>query len=157
MAQINEGNEPGLETPKSVVNRRWQNSPNWRSKSNTDEQQQQQQMGRGSGSRWEPNSRPSQPRFTRNNLSDSGEKRNSRDRTANTSRPYNRASDHTVQNDSLPEPEVPASFAEGRRLYVGNMPYMAKKEDVEVLFSSGMKHGKGYYQMYRSPVGALLA
>ncbi|KAL1983673.1 hypothetical protein VTN96DRAFT_10102 [Rasamsonia emersonii] len=31
----------------------------------------------------------------------------------------------------------PQAIAEGRRLYVGNMPYMAKREDVEALFAGG--------------------
>jgi RNA recognition motif-containing protein len=34
-------------------------------------------------------------------------------------------------------PQVPQAITEGRRLYVGNMPYMAKKEDVEALFREG--------------------
>jgi hypothetical protein len=28
------------------------------------------------------------------------------------------------------------SIADGRRLYVGNMPYMAKTEDIEALFAA---------------------
>ena len=35
---------------------------------------------------------------------------------------------------SKPSPHVPHAIAEGRRLYVGNMPYTAKSEDVEALF-----------------------
>ncbi|KAL1961925.1 hypothetical protein VTN77DRAFT_754 [Rasamsonia byssochlamydoides] len=47
--------------------------------------------------------------------------------SSNSSRsPFNRSS-----------PQVPQAIAEGRRLYVGNMPYMAKKEDVEALFAGG--------------------
>ncbi|RDW83706.1 uncharacterized protein DSM5745_04032 [Aspergillus mulundensis] len=33
--------------------------------------------------------------------------------------------------------EVPAAISEGRRLYVGNMPYTAKMEDVSALFTKG--------------------
>jgi RNA recognition motif-containing protein len=32
---------------------------------------------------------------------------------------------------------VPQSITEGRRLYVGNMPYTAKREDVETIFEGG--------------------
>ena len=32
------------------------------------------------------------------------------------------------------DPDTLQAIAEGRRLYVGNMPYMAKTRDVEVLF-----------------------
>lgn len=32
---------------------------------------------------------------------------------------------------------VPQAISEGRRLYVGNMPYTAKMEDVKELFSKG--------------------
>ncbi|KAL4927282.1 RNA-binding protein [Aspergillus undulatus] len=35
------------------------------------------------------------------------------------------------------EREVPQAISEGRRLYVGNMPYTAKMEDVRELFSKG--------------------
>ena len=35
---------------------------------------------------------------------------------------------------SKPSPHVPQAIAEGRRLYVGNMPYTAKSEDVQSLF-----------------------
>lgn len=38
---------------------------------------------------------------------------------------------------SKPSPHVPHAIAEGRRLYVGNMPYTAKSEDVEALFTAG--------------------
>ncbi|OXV05463.1 hypothetical protein Egran_06770 [Elaphomyces granulatus] len=33
--------------------------------------------------------------------------------------------------------QVPQAIIEGRRLYVGNMPYMAKKKDVHELFAAG--------------------
>lgn len=147
MAQVNEGNEPGLETPRPTVNRRWQNSPDWRSKTSTSEQQ----TDRGSGSRWEKDFRPSQPGFTRNTPNHRNSNRTDRDHATNSVRPFNKNSNKSVDNDSLSVPEIPASFAEGRRLYVGNMPYMAKKEDVEALFNSAVKHGEGYYQMYRTP------
>jgi hypothetical protein len=45
----------------------------------------------------------------------------------NNRSPYNRGS----QQQASP------AIAEGRRLYVGNMPYTAKKEDVETLFAEG--------------------
>ena len=32
---------------------------------------------------------------------------------------------------------MPQAISEGRRLYVGNMPYTAKMEDVKELFSKG--------------------
>jgi hypothetical protein len=32
--------------------------------------------------------------------------------------------------------QVPQAILEGRRLYVGNMPYMAKKEDIRELFGA---------------------
>ncbi|KAJ5081303.1 hypothetical protein NUU61_009567 [Penicillium alfredii] len=37
---------------------------------------------------------------------------------------------------SRPGSHVPQAIAEGRRLYVGNMPYTAKSEDVEALFTA---------------------
>lgn len=37
---------------------------------------------------------------------------------------------------SRPGPHVPQAISEGRRLYVGNMPYTAKSEDVEALFTA---------------------
>ncbi|KAF9895049.1 hypothetical protein FE257_004677 [Aspergillus nanangensis] len=37
---------------------------------------------------------------------------------------------------SRPSAHVPQAISEGRRLYVGNMPYNAKSEDVEALFSA---------------------
>ncbi|KAL4892404.1 hypothetical protein BDV59DRAFT_179844 [Aspergillus ambiguus] len=37
---------------------------------------------------------------------------------------------------SRPSPHVPQVISEGRRLYVGNMPYTAKSEDVQALFSA---------------------
>ncbi|BCR91096.1 RNA-binding protein [Aspergillus chevalieri] len=37
---------------------------------------------------------------------------------------------------SRPSPHVPHAISEGRRLYVGNMPYTAKSEDVEALFTA---------------------
>lgn len=35
-----------------------------------------------------------------------------------------------------PAGHIPQAIAEGRRLYVGNMPYTAKSEDVEALFKA---------------------
>lgn len=35
------------------------------------------------------------------------------------------------------DPDTLRAIAEGRRLYVGNMPYMAKTNDVEMLFAEG--------------------
>lgn len=35
------------------------------------------------------------------------------------------------------DPNTLQAIAEGRRLYVGNMPYIAKTKDVEVLFAEG--------------------
>ncbi|KKK14840.1 hypothetical protein P175DRAFT_0526393 [Aspergillus ochraceoroseus IBT 24754] len=37
---------------------------------------------------------------------------------------------------SKPSPHVPQAISEGRRLYVGNMPYTAKSEDVQALFTA---------------------
>lgn len=37
---------------------------------------------------------------------------------------------------SRPGPNVPQAISEGRRLYVGNMPYTAKLEDVQALFTA---------------------
>lgn len=37
---------------------------------------------------------------------------------------------------SRPGAHVPQAINDGRRLYVGNMPYTAKTEDVEALFSA---------------------
>lgn len=37
---------------------------------------------------------------------------------------------------SRPGPHAPQAISEGRRLYVGNMPYTARLEDVEALFTS---------------------
>ncbi|KMU79452.1 hypothetical protein CISG_07883 [Coccidioides immitis RMSCC 3703] len=148
MAQVNEGNEPGPRTPRPNVNRRWQNSPNWRSKDSAEQQTEQ----RGSGSRWERDSRPPQPSFNRTNPS---HRNSNREQPTNAARPSNRGSENSA-NVLVAAPDVPASFAEGRRLYVGNMPYMAKKEDVEALFNSATKHGEGYYQMYRPPTASAL-
>ncbi|KAI9775413.1 MAG: hypothetical protein M1839_001108 [Geoglossum umbratile] len=45
----------------------------------------------------------------------------------------------TTPSPSKNEPlAAPQSIADGRRLYVGNMPYMAKTEDIEALFA---RHG----------------
>lgn len=35
------------------------------------------------------------------------------------------------------DPNTEQAIAEGRRLYVGNMPYIAKTKDVEMLFAEG--------------------
>lgn len=35
---------------------------------------------------------------------------------------------------SRPGPHVPQAISDGRRLYVGNMPYTAKTEDVKAIF-----------------------
>ena len=45
----------------------------------------------------------------------------------------------STQKDSSPRTSDPTSsaFTERRRLYVGNMPYMAKRADVEALFTGG--------------------
>jgi hypothetical protein len=40
--------------------------------------------------------------------------------------------------------QVPQAIIEGRRLYVGNMPYMAKKEDVHELFAAGEFNMSGF-------------
>ncbi|PKX90645.1 RNA-binding protein [Aspergillus novofumigatus IBT 16806] len=37
---------------------------------------------------------------------------------------------------SRPSSQVPQAISEGRRLYVGNMPYTAKSEDVQALFTA---------------------
>lgn len=37
---------------------------------------------------------------------------------------------------SRPGPHVPQAISEGRRLYVGNMPYTATSEQVEALFTA---------------------
>ncbi|KAA8646906.1 hypothetical protein EYZ11_007545 [Aspergillus tanneri] len=37
---------------------------------------------------------------------------------------------------SKPSPHVPQAISEGRRLYVGNMPYTARSEDVQALFTA---------------------
>jgi len=36
--------------------------------------------------------------------------------------------------DAVPSGNSQDAFAEGRRLYVGNLPYVARREDVEGLF-----------------------
>jgi hypothetical protein len=41
---------------------------------------------------------------------------------------------HHDQRPAPENPEAPVSIAEGRRLYVGNLLYMAKRVDVEGLF-----------------------
>lgn len=46
----------------------------------------------------------------------------------------------TLRGDD--DPRTLQAIEEGRRLYVGNMPYMAKVEDIEALFP------KGDYLMY---------
>lgn len=43
------------------------------------------------------------------------------------------------------DPRTLQAIAEGRRLYVGNLPYMAKTEDIQDLFVSNN------YQMYAKP------
>jgi hypothetical protein len=43
----------------------------------------------------------------------------------------------TPSNNVKDDPLAVQAMEEGRRLYVGNMPYMAKKEDVESLFRDG--------------------
>lgn len=40
---------------------------------------------------------------------------------------------------------TPQAISEGRRLYVGNMPYTAKSEDVEALFTAAE------FAMYATP------
>lgn len=37
---------------------------------------------------------------------------------------------------SRPSPHVPQAIADGRRLYVGNMAYAARSEDVQALFTA---------------------
>ncbi|WEW58995.1 hypothetical protein PRK78_004463 [Emydomyces testavorans] len=135
MAQVNEGNEPGPKTPRPPMNRRWQNSPNWRSKDPTEDE------GRP---KWERGFN----RTTTNNNAYRNKSRDDQDQNTSLTRPFNRLSENG-DHCTVSAPDVPASFAEGRRLYVGNMPYMAKKEDVEALFSSAVEHGKGYYQIER--------
>lgn len=47
---------------------------------------------------------------------------------------------HVAEGESIRDEDDPRTLqaiAEGRRLYVGNMPYMAKSKDVEALFLEG--------------------
>ncbi|KAI1911384.1 hypothetical protein LOZ12_003074 [Ophidiomyces ophidiicola] len=139
MAQAGEGNEPPLRTSKPAMNRRWQNSPNWRAKTAAPKAHQENS---------ESNARPAQPNFNR----DAGHPRfnNRNNRTQGSSSTRTSSKPLEQRNDGpLAAPDIPTSFLEGRRLYVGNMPYMAKREDVEVLFSNATKHGQGYYQIER--------
>ena len=73
-----------------------------------------------------------------NHLQQLGFRSKSRDKDENIS-------DGPVNGGQLRGEDDPATrqaIAEGRRLYVGNMPYIAKTEDVERLFA------EGEYQMY---------
>lgn len=52
------------------------------------------------------------------------------------------------QVDLDTEKALALALAEGRRIYVGNLPYMAKREGVEDLFAKGDgTHPEGHYKM----------
>lgn len=48
---------------------------------------------------------------------------------------------------SRPSPHVPQAISEGRRLYVGNMPYTAKSEDVQALFDAAEFRMYGFFEL----------
>ncbi|OJD12630.1 hypothetical protein AJ78_06802 [Emergomyces pasteurianus Ep9510] len=123
MADTTELQDPEIKQ-KSTPSRRWANSPNWRVK------------------------REGSPGT--DNANDGPEKRElkyNRSPMQRGNQPQNRSWNNEGSKPSTPgksshsrdDPDSPAmkSFSEGRRLYVGNMPYMAKKKDVEALFTEG--------------------
>ncbi|OAX77142.1 hypothetical protein ACJ72_08563 [Emergomyces africanus] len=122
MADTTELQDPEIKQ-KSTPTRRWANSPNWRVK------------------------RAETPGT--DNASDGPEKRElnfNRSPMQRGNQSHNRSWNNEGSKLSTPsksshgdDVDSPAmkSFAEGRRLYVGNMPYMAKKKDVEALFTEG--------------------
>ncbi|KLJ07232.1 hypothetical protein EMPG_17280 [Blastomyces silverae] len=131
MAQITEPQDPELKQ-KSTPTRRWVNSPNWRVKRADNPESDAAEDG--------PEKR--ELNFNRSPLQRGPQSQN---------RSWNNNSNNNHNNNEGSKPSTPAksshredldspamkSFSEGRRLYVGNMPYMAKKKDVEALFTEG--------------------
>lgn len=65
-------------------------------------------------------------------LQQRGYRSKSADKKVNKS--YGPAKGETLRGED--DPNTLQAIAEGRRLYVGNMPYIAKTNDVEMLFAS---------------------
>lgn len=115
---------------------RWQTSSNWRTKHlETSKPQEQTETH----SRW-----PAPPTVNRwpqfENSSNSGSNPPTKPRVSSTyPRPVDPDGDKAIA----------LAFTEGRRIYVGNLPYMAKREDVEDLFAEGDgTHPEGHYKMW---------
>ncbi|EQL30828.1 hypothetical protein, variant 2 [Blastomyces dermatitidis ATCC 26199] len=131
MAQITEPQDPELKQ-KSTPTRRWVNSPNWRVKRADNPETDTVEDG---------------PEKRELNFNRSPMQRGHQSQ----SRTWNKNSNNNHNGNEGSKPSTPAkvshredvdspamkSFSEGRRLYVGNMPYMAKKKDVEALFTEG--------------------
>ncbi|EEH36401.2 hypothetical protein PAAG_06819 [Paracoccidioides lutzii Pb01] len=125
MAQNNELQDSELKQ-KSTPSRRWANSPNWRVKQaespgleSTAGGPEKQQLNFDRG-----------PMQRGNHTANRSWNNEGKSKLSTTS---GKSSPHT---NELHSPTM-KSFSEGRRLYVGNMPYMAKKKDVESLFTEG--------------------
>ncbi|EER42969.1 ribonucleoprotein [Histoplasma capsulatum H143] len=127
---------------KPTPSRRWVNSPNWRVKRlenpgpdtvNDGPTEPELDFNRG-------------PMTHRGNHSQNRNWNNNNNRTHNHNNSINNGREGSKPSTPVKSPrrdhgntDSPTmnSFSEGRRLYVGNMPYMAKKKDVEALFTKG--------------------
>ncbi|PGH32237.1 hypothetical protein GX50_04968 [[Emmonsia] crescens] len=128
MAQTTELQDPELKQ-KLTPSRRWANSPNWRVKraetpgtDNADDGPEKRELNFNRS----PMQRGNQAQ--NRNRNNEGSKPSTPGKSSGGKSPPNR--------DDVDSPAM-KSFSEGRRLYVGNMPYMAKKKDVEALFTEG--------------------
>ncbi|PGH08682.1 hypothetical protein AJ80_07803 [Polytolypa hystricis UAMH7299] len=139
MAEHVEQPQPEARTPaKPTPSRRWVNSPNWRVKrpdaedSNPEDgNNNRRRFGHNNNNSNNQNNSPfrSPNNRTHRNQNASWARAQPTDPSTPTKSPFN----NTIAEDS--QSDFPSAFSEGRRLYVGNMPYMAKQKDVEDLFA----------------------
>ncbi|ODH38579.1 hypothetical protein ACO22_02279 [Paracoccidioides brasiliensis] len=110
----------------STPSRRWANSPNWRVK-------QAESPGLESAA---GGPEKQQLNFARSPMQRGNHTANRSRNNEGRSKPSTASGQSSPPTNELNSPTM-KSFSEGRRLYVGNMPYMAKKKDVESLFTEG--------------------
>ncbi|KAK2790496.1 hypothetical protein FQN52_005513 [Onygenales sp. PD_12] len=132
MSQNNDLAEPELKQ-RSTPNRRWVNSPNWRVKQETADSTETTMTTTTTTTEDGPERR--QLNFTRSPMQRGTQQPQNQTRGWNSGSKPSTPSKPSYRDDA----NSPAmkSFSEGRRLYVGNMPYMAKQKDVEALFTEG--------------------